>query len=373
MDGIPSLAGEWNNGPVDAQPRVLLVIADSSRSGGPEHVLTLARELAGAGWQPLVACPPGGLADRCRRQDLAAAELLMGGRGWLLAPVQLRQLGRRWQADIWHSHGLRAGALARRAHPRVPLVHTHHLDGWFTSNPARVAAHRRELRALGRACALQIAVSNSVAEFLRTEVGADPRRLRLVANGIEPLPAQVRQRPRARTAGMLAQLSQAKGGDVAVLALGTAAGRRLRLRVGGTGPELARLVDLASATGVADRVDFVGEVEDRAGFLSSLDVAWVPSRAEPFGLVACEAMSSGLPVVASRVGGLVEILEPPRYGLAVGPANPAALASVTAALLDDPGRYHALSAAGPERVRQRYTAARMAALVRGVYRELLGY
>ncbi|MGH7610690.1 MAG: glycosyltransferase family 4 protein [Candidatus Dormibacteria bacterium] len=356
---------------MSADKRVLLVIADGSRSGGPEHVLTLASELARAGWEPLVACTEGGLAQRCRAEGLAAAELAMAGRGWLVAPVQLRQLGRRWRAAIWHSHGLRAGALARRAHPGVPLVHTHHLDGWFTASRSRIVAHRRELRALGRACSLQIAVSNSVAEFLSGEGGADPRRLRVIPNGIHPLEGNLRARPRARTAGLLARLTESKGADVAVLALGTPAGRRLRLRVGGQGPQLSALVDLAAASGVADRVDFVGEVRDRQGFLDSLDVAWVPSRAEPFGLVACEAMSAGVPVVASRVGGLVEILEPPRFGLAVNPANPAALASVTAGLLEDEERYSELSAAGPARVRQRYTAARMAALVRGVYWELL--
>ncbi|MHB1500891.1 MAG: glycosyltransferase, partial [Candidatus Dormibacteria bacterium] len=94
-------------------------------------------------------------------------------------------------------------------------------------------------------------------------------------------------------------------------------------------------------------------------------------RAEPFGQVACEAMSAGIPVVAARVGGLPEILDPPRAGILVAPANPTAMASVTSALLANGERYRRLSEAGPERVRQRYSAARMGALTRGVYREVL--
>lgn len=354
---------------VSSDSRVLMVIADSSRSGGPEHVLTLAEELTAAGWTPLVACPPGELAGRCRERGVAVATLLMSGRGWASAPIRLRQLARRWQPSISHSHGLRAGALLRRAGAGAPLIHTHHLDGWFTASPLRVAIHRRELRALGRAARLQIAVSNSVADFLTDQVGADSRQLRVIPNGIHPLANLVRSAPAGRRVGVLARLTQSKGVDIAILALGTPAGRGLTLNVGGTGPELPALVDLAFTTGVAGRVNFLGEVTDREGFFANCDLAWIPSRAEPFGLAACEAMSSGLPVVASRVGGLPEILDPPRAGLVVQAANPAALASVSAGLLNDHPRYAALGAEGAERVRRRFSAARMAALTRGVYRE----
>ena len=71
--------------PVHSSSRVLMVIADSSRSGGPEHVLTLAQELTAADWVPLVACPPGELVDRCRDLGLAVSPMLMNGRGWASA------------------------------------------------------------------------------------------------------------------------------------------------------------------------------------------------------------------------------------------------------------------------------------------------
>ncbi|MGA7172666.1 MAG: glycosyltransferase family 4 protein [Candidatus Dormiibacterota bacterium] len=356
---------------VNRDSRVLLVIADSSRSGGPEHVLTLAQELTAAGWMALVACPPGELVGRCQDLGLAVSPIQMSGRGWASAPIQLRHLARRSGVGIVHSHGLRAGALVRRSHQPAPHVHTHHLDGWFTSSQLRVAIHRRELRALGRATQLQIAVSNSVAEFLTDQVGADSRLLRVVPNGIQPLPIRARSQASGRRVGVLARLNQSKGVDIAILALSTPAGRSMTLNIGGSGPELPALVDLAYTSGVADRVNFLGEVTDRDSFFAGCDLAWVPSRAEPFGLTACEAMSSGVPVVASRVGGLTEILDPPRAGLVVGAANPAALASVSAGLLDDPERYAALSAAGPDRIRRRFSASRMGALTRGVYREVI--
>ncbi len=353
------------------QPRVLLVIADSSRTGGPEHVLTLARELDGAGWQVAVAAPPGDLLDRCRALDVTSLPLRCSGRELGLAAIRLRHMVRRYQADLVHSHGLRAAWLVRRARPQVPWVHTHHLDSWFTASAMRTAIHRRALRGIGRRAQLQIAVSQSVFEFVTETLGSPASRVRVVPNGIDPLQPRLRERPSAARVGVLASLIPSKGVDLAVMALATPPGRALSLVVGGQGPELPALLDLAERLQVASRVTFLGPVTDRQAFFDSCDVAWVPSRAEPFGLVACEAMSAGLPVVGTRVGGLPEILDPPRSGALVAPANPTALASVTAALLDDVERYRRLSEAGPERVRLRYSAARMAALTRGVYREVL--
>ncbi len=352
-------------------PRIALVIADSSRTGGPEHVLTLAEELHGVGWSPLVVCPEGPLRERCRKAGVASAAVGFGGLAAPATPVRLRQLLRRWGPDLVHSHGLRAGAMVRRAGPRAPVVHTHHLDGWFTTGRMRRSVHAHELRALGRAAQLQIAVSVSVRRFLTEEVGSDPARIRVVPNGVVPLAGAARPGPPGRRVATLCSLVPSKGVDLALLALAAPAGRELHLSVGGLGPELGGLVDLAASLGVADRVDFVGEVADRAAFFAGCDLVWVPSRAEPFGLVACEAMSCGVPVVAARVGGLPEILDPPRSGLCVPPANPAALASVSSALLKDPERYRRLSEAGMERVRSEFTAARMGARTRHVYRELL--
>lgn len=362
----------WNNRSVSYPPRVALVIADSSRTGGPEHVLTLAEELRDAGWYPLVIAPTGPLHGHCSESRIAAARWEVGGAAAASAPMRLRQLLRRSGVDLVHSHGLRAGALTRRARPRLPHVHTHHLDGWFTAGRVRLAAHRRELRLLARGRRLQIAVSTSVQQFLLNEVGVDPALIRLVPNGVRVPPAAPRSGPTGAHVGVLARLVDSKGVDLAVLALAAPGGRNLHLRVGGTGPELARLLELAVAQKVADRVDFVGEVTDREAFFGSCDLVWVPSRAEPFGLVACEAMGRGVPVVASRVGGLPDILDPPRSGICVAPANPAALASVSAALLEDHDRYARLSEAGLSRVRQEFSAARMGARTRRVYRELIG-
>ena len=353
-------------------PRVALVIADSSRTGGPEHVLLQALELKESGWGPVVVCPDGPLRQRCAEAGVPSLGPERGGWDPISGPPRLRRLLRRLAPDLVHTHGLRAGGLVRRTHLGVPLVHTHHLDSWFTRGSVRRMAHAHELRRLARAARLEIAVSQSVRRFLVEEVGVDAARVRVIPNGVRPLLGEPRHGPEGRRVATLSSLIPSKGIDLAITALATPLGSRLRLTVGGSGPELAGLLDLATGLKVADRVDFVGPVEDRAAFFAACDIAWVPSRQEPFGLVACEAMTCGVPVVAARVGGLPEILDPPHAGICVPPANPAALASVTAALLDDRERYARLSRAGFERAADEFSASRMGARTRQVYREVLG-
>ena len=77
----------------------------------------------------------------------------------------------------------------------------------------------------------------------------------------------------------------------------------------GDGPEFSRTQALVGELGLADRVRFVGVVDEVASLLSAADLLLLPSETESFGLVALEAMASGVPVVASRVGGLPEVVE----------------------------------------------------------------
>jgi glycogen(starch) synthase len=101
------------------------------------------------------------------------------------------------------------------------------------------------------------------------------------------------------------------------------------------------------------------------------DVALVPSRYEPFGLVALEAMAAGTPVVVTRTGGLPEVVENGHTGAVVPPADPAALAAAVDGLLDDPARGRLLGANATTVVAQRYGWAPVAAATAAVYADVL--
>ncbi|HUY61491.1 MAG TPA: glycosyltransferase, partial [Candidatus Dormibacteraeota bacterium] len=205
---------------------VTLLIADSSRTGGPEHVLTLAGRLGAEGWEPTVVCPPGSLVDRCRERHLPVVALPMAGRSIAVAAPRLRRVVRRLRPGMLHTHGLRAGALALAARPdTVAWVHTAHLDDWYVPSLPRRFVHRRLARAVARRADRQIAVSASVATFLRQRVGVAGARVVTIPNGIEPLGRCSGPAPAGRRVGLLASLVPSKGVDVALRAVASEAGR----------------------------------------------------------------------------------------------------------------------------------------------------
>jgi glycogen(starch) synthase len=121
----------------------------------------------------------------------------------------------------------------------------------------------------------------------------------------------------------------------------------LRVVVAGTGPAAADLREQARALRLGRSVAFAGFVPDAylAALVAAADCAVVPSRYEPFGMVALEAAAAGTPVAVADVGGLAEIVADGRTGLRFAPADPAALAAAVSRLLADPGLGRRLVAA----------------------------
>jgi len=144
-----------------------------------------------------------------------------------------------------------------------------------------------------------------------------------------------------------------------------------RCLVVGDGSEAVRLKHFASDLGVSANVVFTGYRQDVSSIVSAADVFVLPSLAEPFGLVLVEAMALGKPVIATRVGGPLEIVEDGVTGLLVPPADPAAMAEAIRALLADPERRRAMGEAGRARFEAQFTAERMARETVEVYRKVL--
>lgn len=111
--------------------------------------------------------------------------------------------------------------------------------------------------------------------------------------------------------------------------------------------------DSAVAAGIADRIRFPGSRCDVADILASVDIFFLPTRAEPFGRVITEAMASRLPVVASRVGGIPEILNTPEIGCLVDPLEPAAFAAALRPLIESSSHRSEMGNRARDSLRQR--------------------
>jgi glycosyltransferase involved in cell wall biosynthesis len=238
------------------------------------------------------------------------------------------------------SSGYLAAAL-RAGGYRAPLVAVEH--GTFLQ-VERLPVARRALRRLDRrsglwACSVEVAVSEFLLGELRQRAHA--RSLVCIPNGVDLqrfAPLEGEREPDEPIIGCAARLVPGKGLDDLIRAVALLRETGTRLQIAGDGPDRQLLEELAQELGVGQAVEFLGRVDDMPAFWRSCMIAVVPSHEliESFGLVAIEAMASGVPVVATRNGGLVEVVgEDDESGILVQSGAPAELAAAISGLLDD--------------------------------------
>ena len=144
-----------------------------------------------------------------------------------------------------------------------------------------------------------------------------------------------------------------------------------RLLMVGDGPDLAEASRLARTLGIADDVEFLGEQEQVVPLLSVSDVMLLPSAQESFGLAALEALACEVPVVASRVGGLPEVIEDGVTGFLHAPDDVHGMAASAVRLLTDAPLHRQFAAAGSASSRARFCDQRIVPQYEAYYQEIL--
>jgi glycosyltransferase involved in cell wall biosynthesis len=321
-------------------------------------------------------CGGGAVAESLRGAGIRV-EAAGGGRP-ALRPLYIRRLAvrlLRHGADVVHGHGFLAGALARisglLAGTRCRLAHRH------TTGEGERLRHRWLERAIRRA-GWTICCSEAVREHALRHACADPLRTEVVYNGVDtrrftPDPAGPAE---PRTILTVASLRRLKGHRVLLQAAAHLSARGLDygLEFVGDGPEREALEEMSRSLGISSRVRFAGELDDVTPCFRRTGIFVLPSNGrEGLGLAALEAMACGLPVVASRIGGLPETVLQGRTGFLVDPGDPGDLADALEILLGDPATARAMGSAGRDRVERHFdvraTAERTATIyLRGLSR-----
>jgi glycosyltransferase involved in cell wall biosynthesis len=374
--------------------RVLHVITRMNVGGPARHLLTLLPMLRERGFEPLLVhgtaepeegeLSPGDIptirVPALRRPIDPPADVR--------AAVELRRIVKRSRPALVHTHLSKAGALGRIAARReqVPaLVHTFHghvLEGYFAT-PSNKLFVGTERRLAGRTDAL-IAVSRAVRdELLRLGIG-DAARWRVIPLGfdLEHPGDEVTDRNEARrlldvpptgpTIGIVGRLVPIKNH---VLFL--EAGRRLLDRwpdatfvIAGDG-ELRTALEGEATRLLGDRVRFTGWVRSLPELYAALDVVVLASLNEGTPVTLIEAAAAGLPVVATNVGGVADVVVDGESGYLVPSGDASALATRIGEVLEDPGIGRRMGEAGRLRVRTAFSPQVMADRIAELYRELL--
>ncbi len=236
-------------------------------------------------------------------------------------------------------------------------------------NPDKSAGQIGLQRMAYRAATTVVANSQAARRMLERE-GLAPASIAVIPNGIDTAAFAARKAAVGiRTVITIANLRAEKAHETVIgaAALLAPAFPEVRFRFVGDGPRRRVLEALASARGLERTIEFLGHREDVPALLADADVFVLPSRSEAFPNAAIEAMAAGLPVVASGVGGLLDLIDDGRTGLLVPPGDPEALAARLRSLILDPAHAAALGHEARQAVRQRYDFDRMVAAFEQLY------
>nr|WP_239122393.1 glycosyltransferase family 4 protein [Phytomonospora endophytica] len=363
--------------------RVFLVLGTSTGGVGA-HVASLAEGLAAADARVTVCGP-------------AATEELFGftAKGARFVPVEisagldpvtdaratrrlrkaLRGPGGSTAVDLVHAHGMRAGLIARAARPvGVPLVVTWHNVLMATGTKGRVLGAAETLVARGADMSLCVS-DDLVARVLRLG-GQDVRFAPIPAPPLPPATrtaAEVRAELQAGDRPLvlaIGRLHPQKGHDVLIDAAAALADRDPKplFLIAGEGPQREELTERVNRTGAPVRL--LGHRADIADLLAAADIVASTSEWEGYPLFAQEALRSGTPLVATRVGGVPAVTGD--AALLVPAGDAAAVTAAVGKLLDDPAERERLAKTGLAKGATLPTVEDGLAQVRAVYRELTG-
>jgi glycosyltransferase involved in cell wall biosynthesis len=204
-------------------------------------------------------------------------------------------------------------------------------------NPDKSAAQIAMQRGAYAAAHVVVANSRAAADRLRVE-RVPARKIRVIANGLDVGAVAPRAfNPTPRKVLVVANLRPEKGHDVLIDAAAIVLTRfpDASFEIVGGGPEREPLLARAAARGVQSAFAFVGHQNDVPAKLAAADLFVLPSRSEAFPNAVLEAMAAGLPIVASAVGGIVELIDDNRSGVLVPAGDPQALADGICRLMAD--------------------------------------
>jgi len=292
---------------------------------------------------------------------------------------ELHRLFRRERPDVVHTHGwgtLLEGMVAARLAGVPSVVHGEH--GTLQVKPHQRWLQRRAWSSANRV----LSVSSRLADRMATEMKVSVERITTIRNGVDLSRFNPSDRAAARTAldlpndalvlGTVGRLVPVK--DHATLLEAVALLKRDGLEttvvISGDGPLRESICARAEALGIQDQVRLMGHRTDVEVVMAALDIFVLSSASEGLSNTILEAMATGLPVVATRVGGADELVCDGETGILVAPGSPEKMATALVTLLTDEPRRRAMGIAGRHRVEAEFALRTMVGRYEALYMDL---
>lgn len=367
---------------------VFEIIADSSLTGAPRHLLTLLSGINRYKFVVSVIAPEGDLVKELKKLKVPVFTVPMKGKADLASTSAINKILRKYEPDIVHTHGQRAGLVGRLAARdlKVYRVHTEHTytSNFKLDNPVLHWTHINAMKALDHWTHKTIAVSDAVRAFLTSAGITKPDKVVTIHNGIVPLKkkpaadavkrfrADQNVRPSEILIGTIGSFNRQK--DTATLIKAFAAVHQkwpnTKLMLVGKGGLKRDLEQLVDKLGLESAVNFAGTMNDVSVALASLNLFVLPSRSEAFGLTLLEAMQANVPIIASKVGGIPEIIHHGYNGMLVEHGDAKQLSAAILKLLNDKKMQKKFTSHYPETLKN-FAAAKMIKANEAIYEAAL--
>jgi sugar transferase (PEP-CTERM/EpsH1 system associated) len=380
----------------DPRPLIVHVVYRFAVGGLENGVVNLVNRMAGSRWRHAILSlteVESQMRARIQRSDVQYLELRKGpGHLWRDYPRLVRAL-RELQPAIVHTRNLAALEAQVAARLAGVPVRIHGEHGWDVHDPDGTSRKYQLVRRVYRPFVQHyVALSRQIEDYLTQAVGVPVARVSQIYNGVDaqrfraaaaqddrraPLAAAPLSCEGALVVGTVGRLQAVKDQKLLVQAMvqvvreQPAARDRLRLVIVGDGPLRGELQQAIDAAQLADIAWLAGEQADVPAWLRALDLFVLPSRSEGISNTILEAMASGLPVIATRVGGNAELIDAPTTGDLFATGDAAALATHLQRALDEPGRSAAQGAAGRRRIEQRFSLDAMVSAYESMYDRML--
>jgi glycosyltransferase involved in cell wall biosynthesis len=337
--------------------------------------LGLSRE----SFKPLLACQPESrIGEEARKRNLPVETMRMRGNFDPLAVGRLWNFIRRHSVDIVHTHSSAdswMASTAARLSPRRPkVVRTRHLNATFNVRQIYTLMADRV-----------VTVGGSTREYMIREKGIPPARVVTIPTGVDlavfdpgrvsgDLREELGIPPHAPVFGTVSVFRRLKGHQYLLEAAGEIlrAAPEAKILLAGEGPQERNIRNKIEELGIGKSVFLSGFREDIPRVLNTMDVFVFPSLQEALGTAILEALAMRKAVVASRVGGIPEIIEDGNTGFLVDPESPAAIAERVIPLLKNPGLRRKLGDQGRRFVEIHYDNRLMVGRLEALYRDLMG-
>jgi glycosyltransferase involved in cell wall biosynthesis len=372
------------------KPVGVLHVVDCLNVGGTERQLfELIRRLDRDRYRPLLACFKGGGELAPALNELGIEPIVFPLRGSLMQPntafqvARMAMLIREHDVRVVHAHDFYSnviGVTAASMAGAKSIVSRRDLAHWLGGT------QQKALRLACRVADAVVANAGAVAEQTARDFGVSADKMHVVLNGIDVarfdlqafktpdplLPPGDIAIPRVAMVGSMHLPDKGHGDLLEAAAILKARGVRAQFLLVSDGKLRPQLQERACALDIASDVFFLGRRPDVASVLVRSDVVAHPSWAEGFPNAVLEAMCAARPVVATRVGGIPEVMRDGEHGLLVAPRRPAELASALERLLTNPLAAHVMGLHGRQFVEREFSLDRMCARMTALYDRLVG-